>query len=128
MFDIHGRLTNVDVRPSTNPIRENSRSKLQKSCGEEIQNILPCEIILEEFNIPGSLLKIDFFLPRRKIAIECDGDQHDKFNPFFHGDKNLSQSYVKQKVNDIKKEEWCEMNGISLFRVKSPSQIIDILS
>lgn len=52
MFDINGDLINVDVRPSSYPIRGYSKSNLQGQIGTLLQEKFPIEPILEEFIIP----------------------------------------------------------------------------
>lgn len=72
--------------------------------------------VFEEFPCSGTKTRLDFFNKTKMIAIEVDGPQHDQYNPFFH--KNRRANYVKQKERDDKKEKWCKVNGIKLFRVK----------
>lgn len=49
----------------------------------------------------------DFYLPSKKIAIECQGKQHFINNDFFGGE------IVKER--DLKKKKICEDNGITLL-------------
>lgn len=72
LFNLDGELVNVDVRPSTYPVKGISKSKLQTEVGRYLQNKYPRESILEEFYIPNSKLSIDFFMPQMKICIEID--------------------------------------------------------
>ncbi len=118
MFDIEGKLVNVDVRESRYPIRQHSKSTLQGRTAEILRESFPIDTILEEFPIPGSRQTADFFLPRKKLVVEVDGRQHDEFVPFFHGDRNTSDKYAKQKSRDRLKDEWCEINGFRFVRIK----------
>ena len=46
------------------------------------------------------------------FAIEVQGEQHEKFNKFFHrGDPN---NFIKQQERDQLKKELCEENWIAL--------------
>jgi len=82
---------------------------------EILLELFPTEPILEELLIPELNLKLDFFVPRRKLAIEIDGQQHDKHVPFFHKTK---QDFLHAKTNDKLKNDWCEINEIKLVRLK----------
>jgi hypothetical protein len=116
MFDIDGEFISVDVRPSSYPIKSKSKSSLQGKVGQYLIERFPRNNILEEFTIPNSRLSIDFFISDLGLAIEIDGEQHSKFIPFFHGDKNQLK-FAGQIKRDIKKEQWCEINGFTLIRI-----------
>lgn len=81
----------------------------------------PTDPILEEVPLPGEQLFFDFYLPRRKTAIEVHGEQHFKFVRFFHGD---IAGFLRYKANDTRKSEWCSLNGIKLIILKD-SETID---
>lgn len=118
MTDIHGNLVNVDVRESSYPIRGLSKSRLQQELGLYLRENFPVEGILEEFTVPGSRMKLDFFIPDRKLAFEVNGAQHDEYTPVFHGQPG-EMKFAKQKGRDIKKRQWCIDNGFELVEVYS---------
>lgn len=62
----------------------------------------------------GNPLRVDFYLPLFKIAIEFDGEQHFKRNKHFHKTTNQFQ---KGQFNDLQKNSYCLMNGIKLYRI-----------
>lgn len=110
-LDLEGRERGIDITPF--------KRKRPKSIGatrlrEELDQLFPMFDILEEFPCVGTRLKIDFFLPRLKIAFEFDGKQHEDFVPHFHGDR---QGYARSQNNDADKDTWCEVNEITLFRI-----------
>lgn len=119
MFDINGEIVKVDVRPSTYPLRGVSKSKLQSLCGQFLQDKFPREPILEEFTIPGSRMSVDFFLPQIKLCVEINGIQHSQHSNFFHGDRNTSTKFAKQKMRDSQKSYWCELNGFKLVNIET---------
>ena len=49
------------------------------------------------------------------MAIEVDGSQHYQYNKFFHS--NSRQKFLDQLKRDQKKDEFCEINNIKLFRI-----------
>ncbi len=83
----------------------------------------------------GIKLYFDFYLPELRVLIEVQGEQHYKFNKFFH--KNEA-SFLDQKYRDSLKNQWANTNNFKLLQfsykeipklsVKSFRQkIIDIL-
>jgi len=70
--------------------------------------------IYVEFPCVGTRLKLDFYIPSMDMAFEFDGQQHDKYTPYFHGNK---RGFGRSKGNDADKETWCELNRIKLIRV-----------
>lgn len=107
--------TKLDLTKFFGKQRTNS-SNLHKKIREEIESVYPYDKYIEEFPLPGTKPKLyaDFFIPSRKIIIECQGDQHYEYTPFFH--KNKYQFY-KSQANDRIKREWCEENEIELIEV-----------
>lgn len=96
--------------------REKSKSNGQFLLGRTIRNIYGQQaMILEEFSIPGERLFLDFYMPHHSLAFEYQGDQHDAFNKFFHGDK---KGFQRSKIRDERKRQWCELNGIDLIEVR----------
>lgn len=57
-------------------------------------------------------LPFDFFLPKRNILIEYDGEQHSKIVKFFGG----FEEFEKRKINDTIKNDYCSSIGIKLIR------------
>lgn len=56
-------------------------------------------------------LLFDFYLPELKVLIEVQGDQHFKFNKFFHREKSNFQG---QKYRDSLKTQWASEQGLKL--------------
>lgn len=123
LFDINGDLVQVDVRGSKHPIRGKSKSKLQGITGKKLEELYPYDEVLEEFTIPGSQLRCDFFLPKRKLVVEVGSDLHQEFTPFFHGDKTTSTKFSRQVGRDMQKHSWCEINEFKLVDVLSEEDL-----
>ena len=126
-YDTSGREHKVDIRPSKwQPKAEGQgRGKFQTQVGDILGQAFPGHFILEEFPCAGERLFLDFFLPSKKLAVEVQGQQHHKFNSFFHEDK---AAFIRQKVNDKRKEEWCQINGIRLVKIDYGEKEEKILS
>lgn len=117
LLDINGKEVRVQIRQSDYPMREISRSNIQHEVGQKLQEMFPHETILEEFPIPGSRMTVDFLIIRLNLAIEVNGKQHDVFSTFHHGERN-QLAFAGQVKRDVKKANWCEMNGFKYIEVR----------
>lgn len=95
---------------------KSNASALHRKVFELTKECFPDEAILQEesIKIDGKTLFLDIYLPKMKVAIECDGIQHSKFTALFHTD---AMSFQRQKNNDRLKEEYCKTTGITLIRI-----------
>ena len=89
-------------------IPDENRSSFHLKTRLLLKEIYPSDIIMEEVNIPGTKLHIDFFIPLRKLVVETHGMQHYKFNGFFHKDQ---RDFNEGKNRDRLKVEWCQLNN-----------------
>lgn len=129
-YDTNGRLHKMEIRASKYPLKGDGegRGKYQTQVGKLIQSMFPMYNVLEEFPCAGEGLYLDFYIPLKGIAIEVHGDQHFKFNKFFHEDKN---AFMRQKANDARKLKWCEINDIALVTIRwgtPEEEVVKILS
>ena len=58
-------------------------------------------------------MRLDFYLPKHNIAIECQGEQHFRAVKYFGGEKRLKDA---QKCDKLKKS-LCEQHGISIHYI-----------
>lgn len=128
-FSLAGREYNVDIRPSKWPrrTRDKCKSYRQWQVGEIIAELWPHHLVLEEFSVPGEGMFLDFFMPRKRYVIEVNGEQHYKYNEFFHGTR---EAFLAQKERDRRKELWCATNMLWICYIRpkdSEEQIIDKL-
>jgi len=91
-----------------------SRSKFQFSVKQFLKTYWKGDVVFEELRIVGTRLSLDLYNANKKVAIEVQGEQHFKYVPFFH---NTRGSYLKQIKRDVKKNEFCEINGIHLVEI-----------
>ena len=59
-------------------------------------------------------LELDCYNPELKLACEYSGQQHYKYLPFFHRNKD---AFLNQKYRDELKLRMCKDNGITLIEV-----------
>ena len=128
-IDTRGRHHSIDVRPSKWPRKADGegRGKFQTWVGDLLCGRYPSDIILEEFPCVGEGLHLDFFVPRKMVAVEVQGRQHNQFVEFFHGS---ADGFKAQRERDRRKEEWCELNGIRLIKIdvgEKEENIINLL-
>ena len=91
------------------------RSKIQKRVKDLLHRHWIADIVFEELPVVGTRMTLDFYNANKKIAVEVDGNQHYKFNKFFHS--NSRQKFLNQLQRDDKKEYFCEINKIKLVRI-----------
>ncbi len=65
-------------------------------------------------DVTGCNLEIDLYNDDLKLAVEVQGDQHYKFIPFFHRNKD---AFLNQRYRDAMKKEKCKQNGITLIEI-----------
>ena len=61
-------------------------------------------------DLRGGRFRYDFYIPNKKIIIECDGQYH------FHPIKGRA-ALLKQQENDRQKNSYCLANKIKLYRI-----------
>ncbi len=123
---LNGREVVCEVSQQRYPQKssESCRSQGQYHLGQQLRNLYKSAAILEEFQIPGSKLSLDFYVPSFRVAFEFQGEQHDQFNAFFHKDKN---DFVKQSQRDQNKKDWCRLNSIKLIEIREPNITLEQL-
>lgn len=98
----------------TSEPRENA-SQYHQRAKELLSQSFPFDPILEEIYLPGAgRLYADFFLPRQRMIVEVHGEQHYSFSLHLHRDKS---GFLRSKIRDNKKKEWCEINSITLIEL-----------
>jgi len=115
-IDTKGREHKMDIRPSRWKVKEEftGRGIFQTKVGTILEELYPGDILLEEFPCCGEGLFLDFFLPRRLLAVEVQGRQHREFVAFFH---KTNADFKAQQKRDSVKQEWCERNNIRLVKI-----------
>ena len=107
--------------PSIHQAETEVRSSLHTKAKELLQVLFPYDRILEEVSLPGSktamrksTLRADLFVPNRDLIVEVHGEQHYKFNSFFHKNK---MAFYKAKARDRKKSSWADINSITYIEL-----------
>ena len=119
-FDGREREWNLSKKTTKKKLRR--CSNLHRRARLVLRKLFPSSTILEEVHLPGSntvtrssTLFADFYLPRQRLLIEVHGEQHYKFNEFFHRTKS---GFLKSKSRDRDKIRWCELNEIDVVVLK----------
>lgn len=100
-------------------------SKPQKAVKDFLFSYWKNQPVLEEFLIPGSLLRIDIVNILSHIAIEVSPKAtHRQYNKHFHRGNRMN--FVATMKRDYDKQKWCEQNGFTLVEIYDED--IDILS
>jgi hypothetical protein len=99
-----------------------NKSSLHLQARSMIHECFPTLQVLEEVPIQvrrSETLYLDFYLPLIKRCIEVHGEQHYKFNRFFH---HTTLGFINHKKRDQDKKEWCEINGIEYIELSFDKQ------
>jgi hypothetical protein len=72
-------------------------------------------IVLEQFRIPGSLLRVDFVNCNKRLAVEINGPQHNSFNKHFH--RNSPANFLASIKRDMTKINWLEKNDFKVLEL-----------
>jgi very-short-patch-repair endonuclease len=99
-----------------------NKSHLERDVNTMLEKLGLLFIRQKRFDWLG-MKSLDFYIPRYKLAIECQGEQH--FTPlkYFGGE----DKFIKQVRYDISKNVECEENGIKILYVASNKDTIDYL-
>jgi len=73
-------------------------------------------IVLFQFRIPGSLMRLDFLNCNKRLVVEIHGPQHENFNKHFHNNSRIN--YLESIKRDAMKWEWCNQNKITVLELK----------
>lgn len=124
-YNLHGKKVKLKQPYKYNIDWEGkSRSKFQSNIKKLLHSIWSAEVVFEEFPVIGTRMKIDFYNPYRREAIEVDGEQHNKYNKFFHGKSKLK--FIEHLKRDNDKEIFCEKNNIKLVRICESDKIENV--
>lgn len=115
LLDVYGRLRNKNCERYRIKWDGKSRSQIQFKTKQFLKWYWNGEVVYEEFPVFGTLLKVDILNLTRRIAIEVQGHQHEKFNAFFYNNSRLK--YHTQIRNDMKKREWLELNRFKVCEI-----------
>lgn len=115
LYNVRGRLTNKNVSPYIINWNADSRSKMQKQVKDFLREFWSGCVVYEEFPVYGTRLKVDILNASRMQAVEVHGDQHIKFNKFFHS--NSRENYLNSISRDTQKYEWLEANNFKVIEI-----------
>lgn len=71
-------------------------------------------VVLEEFLIPGCLLRADIVNISKNILLEVSPAQHHEFNKHFHKNK---VGYLNSIKRDFEKEQWAIKNKFTFIEI-----------
>jgi len=115
LLNINGKLVHKNVGKKRIKWTKKSRSKLQTTVKNFLEEFWKTHIVFEEFPVYGTRMSVDFLNATKKIAIEVNGRQHSEYVKFFHGSR---LDYFKSIKRDVQKAEWLEMNEYTLIELE----------
>ncbi len=94
---------------------DKSLSKFQFAVKQFLRPYWQNHVLYEELPVAGTRMRLDFYNATKRVAVECDGEQHTKYNKHWH--RGSFSTFQKQLMRDDSKEQWCELNGLTLVRI-----------
>ncbi len=104
-------------RPETLRVKWNGpcRSNFQKTVKQFLEPYWSRHQVFEEMPVPGTPLRCDLVNLSRKIVVESNGMQHDKYNKFFH--RGNVDAWLDQINRDNQKRLWAQQNGFQFIEI-----------
>ena len=115
LYNVYGKLQNKRVTKFLIDWEKPSRSKIQFKTKQFLKTFWRNQIVYEEFPVYGTKMKVDILNATKKIAVEVQGEQHNSFNKFFHGNSRLK--YLQSIKRDVEKAERLKKNGYTLIEI-----------
>jgi len=114
LYNTNGKLVYKNVNSKLIDWDGKSRSKIQFRTKQFLKKFWLRHICYEEFPVYGTRMSVDILNATKKIAVEVQGQQHEKYNRFFHKNR-LNYFYSIQR--DYNKRKWLEKNSYSLIEI-----------
>lgn len=112
---LKGGHANVDIVPYfVQWDRAKEVSKPQAQVKRFLRPYWWTHVVLEEFRIPGSRLRVDLMNVTRKLAVEVSPSGSHSFNPFFHKNRVRFGAAIGRELD---KEKWLAANGFRFVEV-----------
>lgn len=114
-------LTRVgDVRRKRRHSGEKKVYKHQEKCREIFEKLLGVKFNTARPDflrnpVTGKNLELDGYNEKLKLAFEYDGEQHSKYNSYFH--RNGTKEFVYQNKKDTFKDLKCKEHKVVLIRI-----------
>jgi hypothetical protein len=96
------------------------RRAIENLTGEPFPRSRPAFLLNK---VSGQNLELDCYNENLKLAVEYNGEQHYKFIPYFHSNKD---SFYNLKYRDEIKKQLCEQEGVKLIVVPYTVKLDDI--
>ena len=92
-------------------------SELETQVLKMLKEVFPKYRVTEQYSVyyMGTQLFFDFYIQALNVLIECQGEQHYKFVPHFHG---VQTEFKGSEKRDQLKREWAKQENISLLEIK----------
>jgi hypothetical protein len=126
--DMRGMMNYDNTEYQPYPFIKESKGEIE--CRRALESILkkPFSKARPDFlrnEVTGGVynMELDCYNPELKIAVEYNGQQHYRFIPYFHRNKDR---FINQRYRDVLKRKLCEENGITLIEVPYTIAVNDI--
>lgn len=115
--DLDGNTYNWQLTGNISHGSRDKKSSLHLKARQLVHQAYPTLQVLEEVQLvlrKGEYVYMDFYIPLIKKCIEVHGEQHYKFNRFYH---HNMMGFIKHQKRDREKKEWCDINNIQYIEL-----------
>jgi len=98
-----------------------TRSKGQTALKKFLYPYWKGDLVFEEMPLIGSRMTFDIVNYTKKVCIEFQGKQHTEYVKHFHGSR--TGKFLGQIKRDMKKHDWCQINGFELIEIFSEKEL-----
>ncbi len=95
--------------------KKKCRSKFQDNVKAWLKEYWWTHVCMEEVRLPGTRMRFDLINVTKRIVVEINGAQHDKYNKHFHRSSRVN--FHDQIVRDQLKREWAEANNFKFVEI-----------
>lgn len=112
---VNGGIKNINVGNHLIDWEDDSLSIFQKDVKSFLKRYWKHHVVVEEFPVAGSRMRVDFIDFTSGIAIEVNGDQHIRYNKHMHSGDPMK--FKSQVLRDLTKLRWCEKNNLKFVDI-----------
>lgn len=113
-MDVYSRIKEVSLKKYRIKWDDISKSKFQQNVKHFFKPYWHLDNCVEEFPVLGTKLRCDIINFDKMIAVEVDGNFHNRYSSFHHKNR---VGFLNSLKRDSEKESWLKLNKIFIIRI-----------